>query len=99
MVVPLKLITVIASITAITKSNNPFLYSPHGALEQSSKKPVSIAANTRIKYIIFSVETLPNNTEEAINTTINTKPAPLGLPAESLPSWAKSLPWSVGSFE
>ena len=45
----LKFKNVMATMTAMAKSRSPFLSSPQGALEQSSRNPVIIAAanNTR----------------------------------------------------
>ena len=77
---------VTATSTAITRSNIPFLYSPHGALAASSRNPVIIAANTNMRYITISILTGANNRALAKNTSMNINPAPLGFPAESFPS-------------
>ena len=45
----LKFRNVTATMTAIAKSRSPFLSSPHGALEQSSRNPVIMAAANKTR--------------------------------------------------
>ena len=88
----------IAVRTATHRSRNPFRTSPQGDLAASSRYPVIIQTTTSNRYIKISTFMGVNRIADITNASTKIMPAPLGFPADSLPSWANSLPPSFGRY-
>ena len=80
-----------------TTSSNPFFNCPQGTDDASSRKPNAIAAYRHSTTPMSQTESGAHRRIAGKATRVTITPAPVGFPAETMPSLPRiAFPWSCG---